>query len=74
MVKHLEHEEARAVLILSQDPNWALFKEFIERNYIHARNECEQVKADHRFHQGKASELREIATIEIKAKNILSGH
>lgn len=74
MIKHLEHDEARAVLVLSQKPEWALFKEFIERNYIHTRNECESVKDDHRFYQGKASELKDLATIEIKAKNILKGH
>jgi hypothetical protein len=74
MSKHLTHEEARAVLVLSNDPNWALYKDFITRNYIMARNECESVKADHRFHQGAASELKDMVGIETKAKNILSGH
>jgi hypothetical protein len=71
---HLEHEEARAILTLSVDPNWAMFKEYIERRYIMARNDCESVKDDHRFNQGISQVLRDIATIEIKAKNILSGN
>jgi hypothetical protein len=71
---HLEHEEARAILILTGDPNWAMFKEYVERRYIMARNDCEDVKDDHRYYQGQSLILKEMATIEIKAKNILSGH
>ncbi len=71
--KHLEQDEARAVLQLSTDPNWQIFKTYILRKYIIARNNCETSKDDHRFYQGNALELKELATIEDKAANILDG-
>ncbi len=71
--RHLEMEEARAILVLSTDPNWQIFKGYIQRKYIIARNNCETVKDDHRFDQGKALELKELQTIEDKARNILNG-
>ncbi len=71
--KHLEAEEARAVLALSTNPDWQIFKVYIQRKYILARNICETCSTDHRHEQGKALELKELATIEDKAKNILSG-
>ncbi len=73
MGKHLEAEEARAILVLSADPHWQIFKGYIQRKYIIARNSCENCKDDHRHEQGKALELKELQTIEEKAKNILSG-
>ncbi len=73
MGKHLEVEEARAVLVLSTDPNWQIFKGYIQRKYIIARNNCENCTTDHRHEQGKALELKELQTIEEMAKNILSG-
>ncbi len=73
MGKHLEAEEARAVLSLSTDPNWQIFKGYIQRKYIIARNNCETAPNDHRFFQGGALELKELQTIEGKAKNILDG-
>ncbi len=73
MGKHLEPEEARAILALSNDPNWQIFKAYIQRKYIIARNNCEGQKDDIRFFQGNALELKELQTIEEKAKNILSG-
>ncbi len=73
MGKHLEEDEARAVLILSNDPNWQIFKGYIQRKYIIARNRCEDCRDDHRFEQGKALELKELQTIEDKARNILEG-
>ncbi len=73
MSKHLEPEEARAILILSTDQNWQIFKGYIQRKYIIARNNCENQKDDIRFFQGNALELKELQTIEEKAKNILSG-
>ena len=71
--KHLEQEEARAVLQLSTNPNWQIFKTYILRKYIIARNRCETIKDDHRFYQGMALELNELANIESKAANILDG-
>jgi hypothetical protein len=71
MGRHLEEEEARAVLVLSTDPNWQIFKAYIQRKYIIARNNCETEIADHRFFQGHALELKELANIETKAANIL---
>jgi len=71
--KHLESEEARAILVLSNDPNWQMFKGYIQRKYIIARNNCETVKDDHRYYQGMALELKELAMIEEKAANILGG-
>ncbi len=71
--KHLELEEARAVLVLSTDPNWQIFKGYIQRKYIIARNNCETVKDDHRHVQGGALELKELQTTEDKAKKILNG-
>jgi hypothetical protein len=73
MGKHLELDEARAVLTLSTDPNWQIFKGYIQRKYIIARNNCETARDDHRFFQGNALELKELQTIEDKAKNILEG-
>jgi hypothetical protein len=73
MGKHLEEEEARAILMLSTDPNWQIFKTYIQRKYIIARNNCETTNNDHRFFQGGALELKELATIETKAANILGG-
>jgi hypothetical protein len=73
MGKHLEEEEARAVLMLSTDPNWQIYKAYIQRKYIVARNNCETTNRDHRFFQGGALELKEMATIETKAANILGG-
>jgi hypothetical protein len=73
MGKHLGEEEARAVLVLSNDPNWQIFKAYVQRKYIIARNQCETTNSDHRFFQGCALELKELATIETKAANILSG-
>ena len=73
MGKHLEPEEARAVLVLSTDPNWQIFKGYLQRKYIIARNNCETQPNDHRFFQGAALELKEMATIEDKAANILGG-
>jgi hypothetical protein len=73
MGKHLEEEEARAVLMLSTDPNWQIYKAYIQRKYIIARNNCETTNSDHRFFQGGALELKEMATIETKAANILGG-
>ncbi len=73
MGRHLEEEEARAILVLSNDPNWQIFKGYIQRKYIISRDKCEKVKDDHRYEQGKALELNELQTIEDKARNILSG-
>ena len=73
MGKHLRQEEARAILILSNDPNWQIFKGYVQRKYIIARNNCETTNSDHRYHQGGALELKEMATIETKAANILGG-
>jgi hypothetical protein len=73
MGKHLESEEARAVLVLSNDPTWQIFKGYIQRKYIIARNDCEIQKDDHRFFQGGALELKELQKIEEKAANILGG-
>ena len=73
MDKHLKSEEARAILVLSTDLNWQIFKGYIQRKYIIARNDCETRPEDHRFFQGGALELKELQTIEEKAKNILSG-
>ena len=73
MGRHLEEVEARAILVLSNDPNWQIFKGYVQRKYIIARDNCEKAKDDHRFEQGKALELKELQTIEDKAKNILSG-
>lgn len=73
MGKHLEPEEARAILQLSTDPNWQIFKTYIHRKYIIARNNCETAGTDHRFFQGNALELKELAIIEDKAANILDG-
>ncbi len=73
MGKHLESEEARAILVLSTDPNWQIFKGYIQRKYIIARNNCENCAGDHRYEQGKALELKDLNIIEDKAKNILSG-
>ncbi len=73
MGKHLESEEARAILVLSNDPHWQIFKGYIMRKYIIARNNCETAMDDHRFHQGGALELKELQKIEEKAANILGG-
>ncbi len=73
MGKHLESEEARAVLTLSTNPAWQIFKGYIQRKYIIARNNCETERDDHRFYQGCALELKELQTIEDKAANILGG-
>ncbi len=73
MSEHLEPEEARAILTLSTDPNWQIFKGYIQRKYIIARNRCEIVKEDHRFEQGKSFELKLLQKIEDKARNILDG-
>ncbi len=73
MGKHLEPEEARAVLALSTNQDWQIFKGYIQRKYIIARNTCETIKDDHRYFQGGALELKELQTIEAKAKNILGG-
>ncbi len=73
MGKHLEPDEARAVLLLSNDPNWQIFKGYIQRKYILARNNCETSPNDHRFYQGNALELKELQIIEDKAKRILDG-
>ncbi len=73
MGKHLDVEEARAILQLSTDQNWQIFKGYIQRKYIIARNACEDCKDDHRFEQGKAFELKELQKIEDKAANILGG-
>lgn len=73
MGKHLESEEARAVLALSTTPDWQIFKGYIQRKYIIARNTCETTPNDHRFHQGGAFELKELQKIEDKAANILDG-
>lgn len=73
MSKHLEAEEARAVLALSTNPDWQIFKAYIQRKYIIARNNCETCRDDHRFFQGNALELKELQTIEDKATKILSG-
>ncbi len=73
MGKHLEQDEARAILVLSNDPNWQIFKGYLLRKYIIARNNCETTGTDHRFFQGNALELKELATIEDKAANILDG-
>jgi hypothetical protein len=73
MGKHLEQEEARAILQLSTNPDWQIFKGYIQRKYIIARNNCETVRDDHRFEQGSALELKELQTIESKAANILGG-
>ncbi len=73
MGKHLEPEEARAVLKLSTDPQWQIFKGYLQRKYIIARNNCETQPNDHRFFQGMALEAKELAIIEDKAANILGG-
>lgn len=74
MSQHLEAEEARAVLALSTNPDWQIFKGYIQRKYEIARNNCEDTKEDHRFFQGGALELKELQIIEDKAANILGGH
>jgi hypothetical protein len=71
--KHLEKEEALAILTLSKDQNWQIFKGYIQRKYIIAQNSCETALSDHRFFQGNALELKELACIESKAANILGG-
>lgn len=73
MSKHLDGDEARAILTLSTDPNWQMFKGYLRRLYLRARDSCESEMNDHRFFQGAARELRELDRIEEKAKNILTG-
>ena len=73
MSRHLDQEEARAVLSLSVDPNWQIFKGYLRRLYIIARDRCETEKEDQRFYQGGAYELKELDRIEDKAKNNLTG-
>jgi hypothetical protein len=69
----LTKSEAMAVQLLATDPNWQKFKEYVTRIYIKASNQCETCKDDHRFHQGKAVELKLLVNIEAKAHNILNG-
>lgn len=73
MHKHLEPEEAQAILTLSTDPNWQIFKGYIQRKYTIARNNCETCTEDHRFFQGASMELKDLQRIEDKANNILNG-
>jgi hypothetical protein len=69
----LTPEEAMAVQILSADPNWQKFKDYVMRKYLEASDDCETIKDDHRHHQGRALELKMMANIESKAENILKG-
>ncbi len=69
----LTADEAMAVQILTADPNWQKFKEYLVRRYLQASRECETAKDDHRYHQGKALELKMMVNIESKATNILNG-
>lgn len=69
----LTNDEAMAVQVLSTDPNWQKFKEYVTRLYLKASNECETAPADHRHHQGRALELKMMVNIEVKAHNILNG-
>lgn len=73
MNPHLTTSEARAVLSLSANPNWAVFKDYVYRLYELERKQCETLKDDVRFSQGKALALSDMAKIEAKAKNILEG-
>ncbi len=69
----LSPDEAMAVQVLSADPNWQKFKQYVTRIYLKASNECETAKDDHRHHQGRALELKMMVDIEAKANNILNG-
>jgi hypothetical protein len=69
----LTPEEAMAIQILEQDPNWQKFKQYITRRYLITSDECETARDDQRYHQGRAFELKMIVNVETKAKNILNG-
>lgn len=69
----LTKDEAMAIQILSADPNWQKFKQYLTRLYLKASNECETCRDDHRHHQGRALELKMMVSIESKATNILNG-
>jgi hypothetical protein len=65
--------EAMAIQVLSSDPNWQKFKDYIDRLNDIETVYCRTQEKDHRFHQGKGDVLAEIVRIEEKAKNILNG-
>jgi hypothetical protein len=71
--KHLTQAEAQAVLALSVNPDWIKYQEYLSRIWTATSNECRTCRDDHRYHQGRNYELSELARIEEKAKNILSG-
>ncbi len=69
----LAPDEAMAVQVLSQDPNWQKFKDYLKRQDAALCKACKSVREDHRFFQGRSLELSELVRIEEKAKNILEG-
>lgn len=69
----LTSDEAMAIQILEKDRNWQKFKQYVIRQSAITTKECRTCRDDHRYHQGRAFELSEIARIEEKASNILNG-
>jgi hypothetical protein len=65
--------EARSIQILERNPDWQKFKQYILRRYSQASDECETIKDDHRYCQGRALELKMMANIESKAYSIING-
>ena len=71
--KHMEPEEAQAIMILSSKPEWALFKKYLSRLTVLTYKELGITKDDHRYYQGMIEKLELLGKIETKAKNLLEG-
>jgi hypothetical protein len=73
--KHMEEEEALAVLKLSSYPEWPLLKNYLSRRYALEAKECMGQKEPYVIYraQGAAVILEDIGKIEQKAKHLLEG-